>query len=193
MRLCLHPSMASHLLDGEQQRPLPNPSRATLNRSKIELDMASMVFCRRFLLTCNSDWWLHLRADASPQGGRDYFVVETDVFSLSPEQPFNPAANHPISKALAEGRVQVRTRLLPLQILGCRASSSVHKAKALITSLRLESADLEVSLSRTATLMFDFGAEAGIWSMPSQGLPDQRLFNRSLPIADADHGLHHAP
>ena len=185
--------MSSHLLDGQQQPKLPSPSRTTISRSKIELDMASMIFCRRFVLTSKADWWLHLRADASPQGGRDYFVVEADVCTVSVEQPFNPAANHPISQALAEGRLQMRSRLLPLQVIGCRAASSVHKAKALITSLRLESEDLQLSLDRTATLMFDFGAEAGIWSMPRQGLPDERLFKNSLPIADADHGVHHAP
>ena len=60
--------VSSHLLDGQQQPKLPSPSRTTISRSKIELDMASMIFCRRFVLTSKADWWLHLRADASPRG-----------------------------------------------------------------------------------------------------------------------------
>ena len=177
---------------------LQTPSAMTLSRSRVELDLASMVYCRRFILTAKKDWFLHVRADASPQGGRDFFMIEADVCEMSPTLPFR--ANDPIHKLLGDGRFKIRTRLMPVQIIGCRAASAVHKAKLLLKSLALESDDLQLSLERTASLIFDYGAESGIWSMPS--MPDapgfatgdssgHHLFPNALPIGDCDHALHH--
>ena len=38
----------------------------------------------------------------------------------------------------------------------------MHKGRNLLKSLALDSEDLRVSISRTMTMMFDFGAEAGL-------------------------------
>ena len=208
--------LCAHLL---QCSELQCPSPMTLSRSRIELDLASMIFCKRHILNVAGNWSLRVRADSSPQGGRDFFCIEADVCTFCPDRPFHTAANRPVAELLGEGRFGIKTRLLPLQIIGCRAASAVHKAQHLIKSLALESEDLQTTLNRTATLMFDFGAEAGIWSMPASAASaaeasataaaaaaasealaltsattmEHRLFPNALPVADCDHALHHAP
>ena len=60
-----------------------------------------------------------------------------------------------------------------------------------------ESETLAGTLKRTCSLMFDWGAESGVWKSPASfihdALPYDTLFGMSLPIPDGDHQLHHAP
>ena len=59
-----------------------------------------------------------------------------------------------------------------------------------------ESQNLSTTLGRCLSLLFDWGAEAGVWKSPSSfirsSLPFDTLFAMSLPMPDADHALHHA-
>lgn len=59
-----------------------------------------------------------------------------------------------------------------------------------------ESEDLKGTLDRTLSILFDWGAESGIWRAPScileDFLPYDTLFPMALPIPDHDHSLHHA-
>ena len=58
-----------------------------------------------------------------------------------------------------------------------------------------ESEKLSATLGRCLSLLFDWGAESGVWKSPSafirDALPFDTLFGMSLPLPDADHALHH--
>ncbi|CAE7199173.1 unnamed protein product [Symbiodinium sp. KB8] len=200
--MCLDPDLADHLL----QQEIRAPSRWVLSRCRLEFDFASMIFARKFLFHPDLQWFIHLRADASPKGGRDFLVSEVDYCQLPAESPQH------ICRLLENGRIQIR--LLPLTTIGAKAASSVHKGFQLLKVLSMESADLRLSISRTMTMLFDFGAESGIWKLssaifrptvdgqplnaepepaqPQQAQPPlERLFHRALPLADCDHALHH--
>ena len=207
IRTVLDPDLADHLL----QQGIRAPSRWALSRGRLEFDFASMVFARKFLFHPDLQWFIHLRADASPKGGRDFLVSEVDYCHLPAQSPQH------ISRLLENGRIQIR--LLPLTTVGAKAASAVHKGLLLLKALGMESADLRLSISRTMTMLFDFGAESGIWKLSSsifkpsvdgQGpvqpqmsaaaveqplheQPLERLFQRALPLADCDHALHHVP
>ena len=77
----------------------------TLLSSRLELDLATMVFCRRFILNSQSQWYIHLRADSFPQGGRDYFISEYDY-----------VCEQHVSRLLESGNMTLTTRILPLSI-----------------------------------------------------------------------------
>ena len=160
LRLCLPPELVEHLT----RHGLQCPSRQALQRSRIEMDLASMIYSKRFVLNASHSFWLHLRVDSSPQGGRDFFVSEFDLvkFQCSPGdfETGSTGSDH-ITQLLSSGKMKLTTRLLPLAIVGARAGSSVHKGRLLLRSLQLDSEDLRVSIGRTMTMMFDFGAEAG--------------------------------
>ena len=167
--------------------------------------MATCVYARQYILSSSSQsrWYIHLRADASPKGGRDFFVCEYDWCQLGVSLPY--ASNMTVEQLLQEGRFAIQSRILPLAIVGSRAASAVHKGKLLLKSLSMESEDLKCTVRRTRSLLFDFGAEAGLWTLQDflqeekrdQGEADDasasfsRLFSHALPIADVDHGLHH--
>ena len=202
--MSLAPDLAAHLL----RQPIPVPSRWALNRARLELDFATMIFCRKHILNVHTPWFAHVRADASPQGGRDYLVCELDYCSFPPECP-----NEHVTKLLEKGG-QIRSRLLPLAIVGAKAASAAHKGKLLLSVLALESASLSETLNRTMSLLFDYGAEAGIWKLSAAHFLGEsqaaasasgalvlvgdlhaelaRVFPRALPLPDADHSLHHA-
>lgn len=191
--MCFQPGLLGHFL----KQDLPVPSAAVICRSRIELDMASCIYAREHLLNPKCKWILHLRCDSSPQGGRDFFVVEYDHCNLQCQKPF--VANTPIFELLSQRRFNIENRILPLSVIGARAASSLHKAQKLLDVLSMESANLSVSVSRVYSLLSDYGAESGIWNLPSLE-PDEedvlyrslkRLLPRALPIADVDHGLHH--
>lgn len=157
LRLCLAPELVEHVF----KQGLQVPSRMTLLRSRLELDLATMVFCRRFILNSQSQWYSHLRADSSPQGGRDYFICEYDHVKIG--SALDTGKQH-VSRLLESGTVTLTTRLLPLSIIGSRAASATHKGKQLLRALALDSDSLQASIARCMSLMFDFGAESGQFS-----------------------------
>lgn len=208
--MCLHSGLSSHLLQKDSwpsdssdrfhlrfclclplRKDPPIPSAATMYRSRTELDMASCIFARRHVLNVTSGWFIHLRADSSPQGGRDFFVSEYDVLTQGVSLPY--LSNQHVTKLLDQGRMTIASRLLPLSIVGRRAASAVHKGKLLLQTLGMESADLTVTINRTFTMLFDFGAEAGLWTLQAVSGSEEdafgRLFAKALPVADVDHGL----
>ena len=185
----MHDDLAAHLLT----TPLRAPTKSTLWRARTELDLASMVYARRFLLNSSRTWHLHLRADASPQAGRDYLVTEADICSFGGgSHPYAPSENaHVKQLLLSQGSMDIRCRLLPVSIVGARCASACHKGHLMLKSLALECENLQEATKRVSTLMFDYGAEAGIWSLPDPADSSSRLFANALPIADCDHAIHH--
>ena len=54
------------------------PARTTLYRFRMLVDFSTMIYSQRFVFAPQKRWTIHLRADSSPQYGKDYFVVEVD-------------------------------------------------------------------------------------------------------------------
>ena len=129
------------------------------------MDLATCIFAQKTILTTQSLWSIHLRADSSPQGGRDFFLSEHDVVQMQ-----GSLSHKHIRVLFKEGQLCIKNRLLPASILGQRASSAVHKAQQLLHSLSMESENLAFSVGRTFSLLTDFGAEGGMFNMPRSSL-----------------------
>ena len=59
-------------------------------------------------------------------------------------------------------------------VVGAKAASASHKVLLLMKSLALESESLQETLRRTVTLLFDYGAESGIWKLCAFSLSFRR-------------------
>lgn len=207
MRLVLKPMLADHILS----QKIHIPSRSTIYRHRLLMDLCSMVFSRRHLLQDCGDWICHLRADASPQFGKEYFVVELDRVDLT---------NVNDTTLLTSMKTEVESRLLPLQLLGQKASKTEHKVARLHLALSADCQNADTCLNRAYSCAFDMGVESKIFVSPAcsvneasiltvQTLPIKdgdaldsekgddcpeavgRLCPRALPIGDSDHSLHH--
>lgn len=181
----------------------------------MELDLATLIFAQRTILTSKSTWAIHLRADSSPQGGRDWFLSEYDLVKMAGQ-----ISHKHVTWLLQRQQLSIVKRILPASILGQRASSTVHKAQQLVHALSLESESVQFSIQRTFSLLSDFGAEGGMINVPASSIdafshhhshsaPDadfsdaavdtglqsalHRLFGKAMPIADCDHSIHHVP
>lgn len=186
LSISLHEDLVKHLKD----QTLRLPKRTALYDFRLNVDWASMLWARQFVFNKdNVEWRAHLRLDSSPQFNRNYLVGEVDWIDLS-----NVSSSLP-ETALQD--VDIKVRLLPLQILGKAATSTAFKARATLRMLSLES-DVEVSRLRIYSLLSDFGVEAGLWNLPnitgsSGSVPAEsdKCFPASMPLNDIDHMLHH--
>jgi hypothetical protein len=87
--------------------------------------------------------------------------------------------------------IQFTTRIMPLQILGRRATNTVYKYRALLRSLTLEVGNAELIKARTFSVLHDMGVESKLPMVPDfDGVTNQRAFRHALPLHDLDHGLH---
>ena len=103
------------------------PSASLLYDTRITLDMCTMLFARETLFSKAANrkksWVVHLRADSSPQFGRDFLVCQADI----------------IHAGTLASRTTITKRLLPIQCVGSRAASANQKLEKLIHSISLES------------------------------------------------------
>ena len=100
------------------------PSASLLYDARITIDMCTMLYARQFIFNHRQPpWVVHLRADASPQFGRDFLVIQADYIEYG--------AN--VSKT------KITKRLLPIQSVGSRAAGSHQKLEKVLFSLTLES------------------------------------------------------
>ncbi len=182
------------------------PSSSTIYRQRLTIDLCTMIYSRRHVFNSCGNWIVHIRADASPQFGKEYFVVEIDRIGL---------ANVGESTTISAMKSFVSRRLLPLQLLGQKASKAEHKVCRLLMALSADCESTEVTLSRAYSIAFDMGVESKLFVAPACGndsagmrvLPIQdqdgdgqanddldevnRLCPRALPLGDADHAMHH--
>ncbi len=129
-------------------------------------------------------WALHLRADSSPQFSRDYLVVECDYVNLESVYSLKPAT---VLESLCWC-----TRVLPVQVLGRKATSTAYKFRALLRSLHLETGNVPLSKARTVSFLNDMGVESKLAILPDIDHDDhRRAFPHTLPLHDVDHALHH--
>jgi hypothetical protein len=142
MTLALQPEINEHY----RRQKLTLPSRATLYRYRISLDLCSMLYCRQTLLAATGVFCLHVRLDASPQFGKDYLNGEADVIRI-PADAVSPAVDSVHAPQLVAANI--KSRMLVGQVMGARATTTVHKTLKLAHMLQLESESL------SATLCFD--------------------------------------
>ena len=112
------------------------PSKTTLYRYRIDIDLASMLFARTHRFALKIAWFCHCRVDSSPQYGRDYFMSECDLFY--------PCGVRTWKDVSAKG--VLITRLLVGQTVGARAAGVVAKTRKLLHQLQLVT-EFEVSVS----------------------------------------------
>ena len=99
-----------------------------------------------------TSWCLHIRIDSSPQFSRDYLVSEVDHVDLS--KVFS-AQWHSTFRDIV-----ISTRLMPIQVLGRRATNTAFKYRALLRMLHLETGDIDLAKSRTRSFLNDMGVES---------------------------------
>lgn len=152
--LVLSPSLMEHL----SKQPMQVPSQATLYRFRLLVDLASMVYSRRVYFSASKSWTCHLRADASPLYGKDYFVCEIDHINL--ECITN-------TTTMREMKDLIARRILPVQLVGLRASTAVHKAFRLSLALAADTESPNMTLIRAYSIAFDMGTESKLFVSPA--------------------------
>ena len=141
-------------------------------------------WAREFLFREDVQWALHLRADSSPQFSRDYLVTECDYVCLENVYSLNPEN---VLKSL-----EWTTRVLPIQVLGRKATATPYKFRALLRSLHLDTGNVDLAKSRTYSFLNDMGVESKLALLPDIDSDiNRRAFPHTLPWHDVDHALHH--
>ncbi|CAE7344065.1 unnamed protein product [Symbiodinium sp. CCMP2592] len=133
------------------------PSEVTIYRHRLYLDVCSMLYSRLRVFHPKDLWACHIRADSSPQYGKDYFVTEVDHVNLA------DVADHTVLSDMAG---LIRRRILPLQLIGSRAASAEHKSFRLMLALSADTADTHITLGRTYSIAFDMGTESKLFVSP---------------------------
>ena len=59
------------------------PKQATLYHYRVDLDLASMLWARKYRFGLEAKWVVHCRIDSSPQFGRDFLMGECDIVYLA--------------------------------------------------------------------------------------------------------------
>ena len=84
------------------------------------------------------------------------------------------------------------TRVLPVQVLGRKATTTAHKYRALLRMLHLETGSIEMAKVRTCSFLNDMGVESKLAILPDiDDSLTRRAFPNTLPLHDLDHALHH--
>ena len=157
-KIILNSTLREHLLLQLGQWRVP--SEPTIYRHRLLLDVCTMLYSRRMIFNTQTRWTCHIRSDSSPQFGKDYFVTEIDHVDLEPVND---------STTLRDMRALIKRRILPLQLVGSRASSAEHKSFRLTMALSADTADTFVTLGRTSSIAFDMGTESKLFVAPEVG------------------------
>ncbi len=220
-RISMHP----RLMDSVSAPAVP--SQAVMCKSAVDLDLFTMVFARDFVffvpkphlaprtirLVRAGDFNGHLRADSSPQFGRDILVMEIDIF-----RSVGADLGHSCFSKLVWQNVKIEKRLMVMQQIGQRAGKFPDKLKKLRNSLWCEAGgsteQFDYIRRGIVSILFDCGVESGLATAPALGPPrleelgldpqegaaDDDLIDvqqvgsfcpLALPIPDHDHGMHH--
>lgn len=120
--LALSDELSAHLAESFNVMRLPGSS--ILYDSRISMDLACMLFARERIFSKKvPPWVIHLRADSSPQFGRDYLVIQADI----------------VTYGINFESTNIVKRLMPIQCVGSKASGAHQKLEKLVHSLALES------------------------------------------------------
>jgi hypothetical protein len=175
--ISVQPELKDHIL----LQGLQLPSRSVIYRYTVDLEFCSILWARDFFWVPDMDWVLHFRTDSSPQFARNYLVAECDRVTMTDISPGSYEA--------VFVDIEIVPRLMPLQILGKRATDTNFKYASSSRMFALESHDPNLLKERTRTTLFDFGVEFQLSILETTA--GCRVFPSSLPLCDMDHGLHH--
>ena len=104
---------------------VPMPSKWSMQRSRVQLDVASMLMHRDWYKRCGPTF-RYLAYDASPQHGLEVFACGERVVRRSDVQPWD------------DGKPDVSIRCLPLTTLGVGRMGTADKTQALAHQIWLE-------------------------------------------------------
>lgn len=114
----------------EVNKDINVPRHSTLYKYRVDLDLCSMLFARKFRFPVHLSWYCHLRLDSSPQFNKDYLMSECDIFY---------AGDGEVSEWSDISRDGVLlTRLLVGHMVGARSAGTIFKAKKLLNALTLD-------------------------------------------------------
>ena len=120
--------------------------------------------------------FLYLSADASPQGGLEYFIVLEDRISCDNAALIVEATEEERNRWCKE--CHLKTTCLPIQILGSGKSSSAAKYEALASAVMLdamwEGNPIHASKYGACVIGYcsDFGPEANVTGLPQFCIQD---------------------
>ena len=133
------------------------PSRWTLQKARVRLDVASMLL-QRHISGQQGPISRYLAYDASPQGGVEIFCAAEGVVNM---QDLQHAFPH---------RPSVTTRFLPLTTLGVGRMGQADKAQALIHQTWLECGPSAAAVRQANVCvrqcLTDMGVEANVVDLP---------------------------
>jgi len=164
---------------GTLEENVTAPSGSTLSRARLVADMLLCLqrqeaWARSGLLQGNA--LIYLTADSSPQGGRDWLLVEEDtvcadellrVAASIEGGDIDPAAD--FARQL-QGLIEVG-RVLPPSIVGSGCTSVAHKTHSVLHQIKLEVGAardrLHAYCSSVVGWCSDFGVEASLADVPN--------------------------
>lgn len=156
------------------------PHKTQLSRARIKLDMLLMLLRQaQWSEMCPSvssepGCFLFLSCDASPLGGKEFFLAIEDRVTRKDAASLVGASDSDLQEFSRNGCLE--TSSLPVTLLGSGATSSAAKAECLAHSLLLDTAKdgdpLWTSLysKSIVCLCTDFGPEGHLNSMPPMDL-----------------------
>ena len=83
----------------------------------------------------------------------------------------------------------LKTRLLPLQLLGERATATEHKVFRMNMALTAETGNPEVALLRTYSLAFDMGVESKMFTAPSSATASEAFRDQFITTDAVENKL----
>jgi len=126
-QLTMSDTLAAYFMEELQSTSFRLPSSSLLYDSRISFDLATMLWAREMIFSRSAErvhpWVIHLRADSSPQWGRDFLLCQCDIIQYG--ENFMATT--------------IKKRLLPLQCVGSRAGGASSKLSKMIHSISLES------------------------------------------------------
>ncbi|OLP99017.1 hypothetical protein AK812_SmicGene18471 [Symbiodinium microadriaticum] len=175
--MALDPALAAHLLS----QGLRVPAAATVYRHRLLLDLVAMVFSRRyFFRICRSPsdpesgpphWALHLRADSSPQYGKDYYVVECDHIRVDLISE---------SFLFSDMKQDITRRVLPLQLIGERAAGT-EQSYSLAFDMGVESNLLAAPQGQAVDMIFPYSVPSKLDDVDWECVERKEVLDWVLP------------
>ena len=138
----------------EVAKDISVPKHSTLYHYRVDLDLASMLWARKYRFGLEAKWVAHCRIDSSPQFGRDFLMGECDIVYLAGVGSWMDIGKEGV----------LYTRLLVGQMVGARASGSMVKPRKLLHALSLESRLLfNIGLTSFCFVAFDTPISTWAW------------------------------
>ena len=181
------------------------PSKATLSRYKLTLDVALMLYQQKRVTAVKM--FIYMLADSSPQLRRDFFMVActmmTDVIEagraqarlINSRSKRHDAGSHQRRVDTLRMDRATKQHIFPPTCLGSRRSGLAYKLDCLLHILHLERATwrcVRMFLVMLVCFTSDQGTESGLPYVPRSALTDEALaemYPHYLEFSAEDDGL----